>query len=359
MEKMKENSTIYIVTGAAGHLGSYIVKELLFKGEEVRALVLPKERVPSFVEINRSNLKEYEGNVCKPETLQSLFSNPHEKDLVVIHCAGIVSVTKKADKKVREVNVGGTANIIAACKEYNAKRLVYISSVHAIPYPPKGQVTREISHFDPDKVVGGYDKTKAEATVLVLDAAKEGLDAVVVHPSGIIGPNGLPTGNMAQLITLYLNKKLPFAIKGGFDFVDVRDVASGIILAAQKGRMGECYLLSNRYVELRELFTLLAEISGHKKMHYVPVWLAKAFSPFAELHYKVNKQTPLFTGYSIYTVTQGSTYSHQKATEEFGYHTRPLKETLSDIAAWINETKQPVKVDKRFSKKPKKLRSKT
>ncbi len=360
---MRENNSVYIVTGAAGHLGSYVVKELLARGEEVRALVLPKEHVPPFVVVNRHNLREYEGNVCKPETLLPLFNNFEGKDLYVIHCAGIVAITKKADKKIRAVNVFGTSNIIAACKENHVKRLLYVSSVHAIPGLPRGEITKEITHFDPDNVMGYYDKTKAEATQLVLDAAKEGLDALVVHPSGIIGPNGLPTGNMAQLITLYLNKKLPVAIKGGFDFVDVRDVARGIVQACRKGRKGECYILSNRYVELEELFTLLAEISGRKKIRvYIPLWVAKAFAPLAELHYKATHQTPVFTGYSIYTVSQGTAFSHQKATEEFGYQTRPLKESLTDIAAWIKESRrspEAAKDKKRVaSKKAKKIRTK-
>lgn len=358
---MKENNAIYIVTGAAGHLGGYVVKELLLRGEEVRALVLPKEHVPSFVVVNRHNLREYEGNICKPQTLEPLFNNFESRDLYVIHCAGIVTITKKPDKKVRDVNVGGTANIIAACRENQVKRLLYVSSVHAIPPQPRGHMTEEISNFDPDKVVGYYDKTKAEATQLVLDAAKDGLDALVVHPSGIIGPNGLPTGNMAQVITLYLNKKLPLAVKGGFDFVDVRDVAEGIVQACQKGRKGEGYILSNRYIDLEELFALLAEISGHKKPIYLPLWVAKAFAPFVELHYKVTRKTPFFTGYSLHTLSQGVAFSHQKATQELGYNTRPLKESLSDIAAWIKQSKEPIKAvkGKRYTcKRPKKLRTK-
>lgn len=334
------SNTIYIVTGAAGHLGSYVVRELLFRGREVRALVLPNESCPDFIDVNRHLLKEYAGNVCVPASIEPLFESNAPTEFIVIHCAGIVAITKKTDKKVYDVNVGGTANIIAACKRHRVKRLVYISSVHAIPLLSHGQTIREISFFNPDAVTGFYDKTKAAATQLVLDAAQNGLDAVVIHPAGIIGPNGLPTGNMARLITLFLRGRLPAAIHGGYDFVDVRDVASGIVKAVDMGKSGEGYILSNRFVDLEELFTILSEVSGQKKPKlYLPLWAAKAVAPFAELYYRLARKTPVFTRYSLHTVSQKALYSHDKARRELGYRTRPLKETLTDIALWMKNRK--------------------
>ena len=195
---------------------------------------------------------------------------------------------------------------------------------------------REVRSFDPDAVDGYYDKTKAIATQLVLDASKTGLDAVVVHPSGIIGPHGFPTGNMARLLTLFVRGKLPAAIHGGFDFLDVRDVAVGVVSAADEGKCGECYILSNRFVSLREMFDILAEVSALKKLRlYVPLWIAKAFAPFAEIYYRLTRKTPLFTKYSLKTLSGNARYFHGKASREFNYSTRPLKETLADTAMWI------------------------
>lgn len=328
--------TIFIVTGAAGHLGSYVVRELLLQGKEVRALVLPNESCPDFIDANRHLLKEYVGNVCDPASIAPLFEGNAQTEFTVIHCAGIVTIAAREDKRIYDVNVGGTANIIAACGRYSVKRLVYVSSVHAIPLLPHGQIMREVSLFDPDAVIGYYARTKAIATQLVLDAARSGLNAVVVHPAGIIGPNGLPTGNMTQLITNYLRGRLPAAIRGGFDFVDVRDVADGIIMAADKGKSGECYILANRFIDLEELFTILSEVSGQKKVKlYLPLWFAKMIAPFAELYYRVARKTPVFTRYSLHTVSQNGLYSHDKASRELGYSVRPLEETLRDTALWI------------------------
>lgn len=348
------NKTEYIVTGAAGHLGSCVVQALLAQGRRVRALVLPNETCPDFIDENRHLLREYTGDVRDPTSLMRVFEDGHPQnetpqsgpsqretqaepyEYVVIHCAGIVAITKKEDRRVYDVNVGGTVNIIEMCKRFNVKRLVYVSSVHAIPPLPRGQVMREVESFDPDAVPGYYDKTKAIATQLVLNAVKDGLDAVVVHPAGIIGPHGLPTGNMARLITLFILGKLPAAIHGGFDFVDVRDVAVGTIAAAEKGESGECYILSNRFVKLKELLDTLSQVSAIKKLKfYLPLWVAKAIAPFAEMHYKISRKTPLFTRYSLKTISENGIYSHDKASRNLGYRTRPLLTTLADTASWV------------------------
>ncbi len=336
MEKL-----IYIVTGAAGHLGGHVVRELLNQGNEVRAFMLPGESCLPFVERNEALLAQYTGNVCERKTLDRLFESAGPAVFIVIHCAGIVSISDHADQRVYDVNVGGTANVVDACIKHRAKRLIYVSSVHALPLLPFGQDMKEITLFDPDAVSGHYAKTKAAATKIVLDAVKQGLDAVAVHPAGIIGPGGLPTGNMAHLIASFVRGRLPAAIHGGFDFVDVRDVARGIILAAEKGRGGECYILSNRFIDLRELFDTLSEVAGKKRLKlYLPLWAAQAIVPFMECYYKLFRKTPIFTRYSLFTVTQNAAYSHEKATRELGYSTRPLKETLSDIVQWIRQSQR-------------------
>lgn len=330
------SDVIYIVTGAAGHLGSHVVQGLLSRGSRVRALLLPNETCPEFIDHNRHLLEEYNGNVCDPDSLTGIFETGAPEEFIIVHCAGIISITKKEDRRVYDVNVGGTVNILEMCRRYPVKRLVYVSSVHAIPPLPRGQVMREVKTFDPDSVPGYYDKTKAIATQLVLDAVKDGLDAVVVHPAGIIGPHGLPTGNMARLITMYVKGKLPAAIHGGFDFVDVRDVSDGIIAAALKGERGECYILSNRFVGIKEMLDVLSQAVPLKKLKvYLPVWVAKAITPFTELYYKLAGKTPLFTMYSLNTISENGMYSHDKASRKLNYRTRPLLTTLTDTAQCI------------------------
>ncbi len=330
------------------------MRQLLGENKEVRALVLPNESCLSFLKNGKTeNFTQVTGNVLYPSSLMPLFETEVPAEFIVIHCAGIVTINKRFDRKVYNVNVKGTQNIVDLCMHQKVKRLVYVSSVHAIPLLPKDTVMKEIPSFDENKVEGFYAKTKAIASQIVLDATKKGLDAVIVHPSGIIGPNGLLTGNMTQLISVYLKGRFKYAVKGGYDFVDVRDVAKGVISAAVMGKKGECYVLSNRYVSIKELFELLAQISGQKRIKtYFPIWFAKMFAPFSELHCRIFKKTPLFTSYSMDTLRDNSLFTHEKADRELLYTTTPLIDTLTDTIKWINNN------DIRPTSKTKKTRRK-
>lgn len=226
---------VYIITGANGHLGGTLVRALQGLPVEVRGLILPGETA-----VDRGNVRYYRGDVCQPDTLRPLFEDLEEGAAIrVIHTAGIVDISEDVSPKVYDVNVNGTRNVLALCREFGA-RLVYVSSVHAIPEADDNLVQEEIRAFSPDRVIGGYAKTKAEATQAVLDAARDGLDAVVVQPSGILGPFEASGNHMVQMVSDYVHGRLPACVVGGYDFVDVRDVAKGCLQAAEKGRRGEC-----------------------------------------------------------------------------------------------------------------------
>lgn len=130
-----------------------------------------------------------------------------------------------------------------------------MSSVHAIPEMAYRETIYEAGFFSAASVVGGYAKTKAEATQSVLDASRKGLQAVIVHPSGIIGPYDKGNNHLVQLVIEYMNGKLPVCVKGGYDFVDVRDVAAGCLLAAEKGKQGQCYILSGHYLSIQDMLS--------------------------------------------------------------------------------------------------------
>lgn len=328
---------IYLVTGAAGHLGFTIVSQLIADGRKVRALVLPGDvlasRLPSQVEI-------FYGNVLDPLSLEAFFRVGPDTDIFVIHAAGIVTTSLKYQAIVYDVNVRGTRNVTDAAIKFNAAKLVYVSSVHAIPEQPTGQVIHEIGHFDKDLVYGMYSKTKAEATQYVLDAAQKGLDATIVHPSAICGPNSHAHNYATQLVVDCWRGLLPMGVDGGYDFVDVRDVASGTITSCRKGGRGECYILANRYISIKEFFRTFQNVTGKKLPGIMaPMWLAKASLPFYSFYYKIKKQLPLFSSYSLYTLATNSLFSSDKARQELGYATRPFKDTIADTVEWLKKEK--------------------
>jgi len=323
---------LYLVTGAAGHLGSVVTRQLLSAGKYVRALVLPNEKnIPETAEVCY-------GDVRDKESLRPFFKNTDGRDMVLIHCAGIVSIATKYNQAVFDVNVTGTRNIVDLCREYGVSKMIYVSSVHAIPEEPEGVTIKETRQFDLDRVVGLYAKTKAEATSYVLEAADDGFNACVVHPSGITGPFDNGRGHLTTLIIDYYKRRLTSGVGGGYDFVDVRDVADGIVAACEKGRRGECYILSNRFFKVSEILNMLHEVTGKRKItNYLPRWFVNATAPIAELYYKILRQPPLFTSYSLYTLNSNALFSHQKATDELGYTTRDMKETLGDTVTWLKE----------------------
>lgn len=328
---------LFIVTGASGHLGNTIIKKLLERGERVRALVLPNEQSPA---LEGLELEIFEGDICRADSLEPLFTVSEPSEIIVIHTAGIVSIASKFQQKVYDVNVKGTANVVQMCLKHTVRRLVYVSSVHAIPEKSGGEVITEVKDFSADSVVGLYAQTKAQATQLVLDSVKEGLDAVVVHPSGIIGPQDYGRGHTTQLILDYLEGRLVAGVEGGYDFVDVRDVADGIIAAVDKGRCGECYILSGQYLTVRELLTHLYMITGKRKIKSIlPLWFARMTAPLSEIYYRLLRQPPLYTPYSLYTLCSNSRFSYEKAARELGYTPRNISETLKDTICWLMKEK--------------------
>ena len=348
---MKNTNLIYLVTGAAGHLGSTLCTLLHERGERIRALVLEGENT-AFLACTGAEI--FTGNVLDKASMRAFFEIPAGYGAVVLHCAGIVDIGGAENPAVEKVNVEGTRNVMEMCRAANAEKVVYVCSVHAMPDLRKGRVKREIAGFYPDKVDGAYARSKAKAADMVLGMAREGLPAVAVFPSGIIGPYCGKGNHLVQLVKNYMTGKLPACVHGGYDFVDVRDVAEGILLAAERGKTGESYILSGGYYEIPEMLALLQDVTGGRHVCAVPTWMAKMAAPLSEFIAKKRGRKPLFTAYSLRVLHENGRYSHDKATAELGYRPRELYETLKDTAGWLIESGE---VTPRKEKKEKRRRA--
>lgn len=329
-----------VVTGATGHIGSVLVRELIQRGEKVSALVLPSDNL---IAIKDLDLEIVRGDVRELETLVTAFQGAKK----VYHLAGMVSIETGKKKLLEDINLKGTKNVIEACLQTGVDRLVYVSSIHAFSEPPPGIPIVETKTFDSSKLVGQYAKTKAAATMEVLIAVERGLDAVVVHPTGVIGPYEYKLSNTGQLIFDFMHGKLFAYLDGAYDFVDVRDVAKGIVLACEKGKRGENYILSGERIKIKELLTILEQETGVRAPKLkIPFWLAKLIGPLSELYYLLKKQQPLFTSYSITTLFSNSLTSNKKAVLELGYETRPIREAIKDTIRWFREHENIVQIKK-------------
>lgn len=331
------NSKLYLLTGAAGFLGSNICRQLLNRGERIRAFVLNGDPAAKYIP---DGVELFFGDLCCEEDCMKFFDVQPDTETVCIHCASMVTVDPEYSEKLMSVNVDGTDNILAAMKVHQeCKKLVYVSSTGAIPELPKGQKIREVKHFypyDEQKVVGWYSRTKAIATQHVLDAAKAGLNACVVHPSGILGPYDQAIGETTRTIIKIIKGEMPIGMQGSFNLCDVRDLAAGCIAAADCGKRGECYILGNEDVTLKELCKMIDKElhCGTCKM-YLPLGLAKMIARQAERKAQRTGKAPVMTEFSVYNLERNNTFDYSKAQKELGYHTRPYYETLHDEAQWL------------------------
>jgi dihydroflavonol-4-reductase len=221
--------------------------------------------------------------------------------------------------------------------EYKVKKLVYVSSTGAIPELPRGQAIAEPTVLNPDLVRGCYSKTKAEATKLVFDAARnKGLDASVVYPSGICGPNDFAYGFVAQFIMDYVGGKMPMGVAGSFNSVDVRDLADAVISCAEKGRKGEGYILSNDFITIADIFRIIHIHTGAPEVKTIlPLSIARIMAFFTDLVSKVSGKRAQLTSFSIYNLARNNNFSSAKARQELGFKTRAFEETIVDTVKWL------------------------
>ncbi len=331
-------NVMYLVTGAAGFLGSNVCAQLLEKGEKVRALVLPNDKSVRFIP------EEAEiclGDLCDKESLEPFFAVPEGMNSVVIHCASLVTVDPAYSERLMNINVGGTRNIIEKCLAHpECQKMVYVSSTGAIPEAPMGTKIKEVDKlepYDPAKVVGAYSQSKAKASQMVLDAARVmGLKACVVHPSGILGPNDHAVGETTSTLIKIIKGEMPIGMQGSFNLCDVRDLAAGCIAAVDKGRIGECYILANEEVTLKQLCDMLHEECNCQQIKfYLPLGLADKIAHTLEKKAQKTGEKPLMTTFSVYNLARNNSFDYSKAKEELGYTTRSYEETIHDEVEWL------------------------
>ncbi len=326
---------LYLVTGAAGFLGSTVCRQLLENGYKVRGFALPGDKyakhVPAGVEL-------ISGDVTKSETLDAFFNVPSGVETVLIHCASMVRTNPDYHPMLVAVNVDGTENIIAKCLEHKeCKKMVYVGSTGSIPELPKGKNIKEVENYDADKVVGWYSRTKAMAAQKVMDAVRQkGLKACIVHPSGILGPEDFSNSTTTHLLLEILKGEMPIGMGGSFNLCDVRDLAAACISAVENGRIGESYILGNEEVTLKQLSRLLVKESGCKPIRFfLPLWIAMAIARQQEKKAKKTGKQPLMTTFSVYNLKRNNSFDSSKAHKELGYTPRSYAQTIHDQIQWF------------------------
>lgn len=310
-----------VVTGASGHIGAALVRALLARGDAVRALVHSDRRALEGldVEVQRVDVRDARAIATAIAGAEQVF-----------HAAAKISLDAGPDPVAEQTNVLGTRHVVQACKDAKVRRLVHFSSVHAL--------SRQGGELLAQDAGLAYEQSKARAEREVLSACEAGLDAVVVSPCAVLGPYDHKPSYIGRVLLMLARGLMLATVRGGQSWVDVRDVASSAIAAADQGECGARYVLAGHWLPMQEMFTMASRVAGVRApMGALAPSVAKAFTPLAIASMKLAGQEPLFTKASIDALESVPRERDPEAARVLGHAPRPLLDTLLDTYAFFEE----------------------
>lgn len=317
------------VTGANGHLGNVVCRTLLEQGFMVSALYHSDTKALEGLDVNR-----VQGNVLHQNDLAQFLADCD----AVIHCAGLISLNGDPTGIVYRTNTEGAKNVAEVANRLQLKKMIYIGSVHAVVESPFDQPFDECRPYK-SKESPAYDYSKAVGEQLVFETLKNSnTELVVIRPSSILGPYDFKPSEIGTAMFLLYREKLPVITAGGYDFVDVRDVANATIEALRKGRNGEIYHLTGHYFTLKAFVDITKKVT-HKKAPslILPFWLLNRLIPLLRIQSKMMGTSPVFTREMLDTLRDGhSNMISEKARKELSFQCRPLEDSMADFYQWAN-----------------------
>ncbi len=318
------------LTGASGRIGNVLVRRLLADGHELRVLSRRESKALAGLPIG-----QVKGDLSDAAALSELAAGVE----VLFHLAAVVSVQGGMQGKVRQANVEGTRKVLEASLQCGVRRVVCFSSVHAFQ---EGQPEELLDETRPLALHSrtAYSQTKAEALDLAFRfSAEKKLEVLALCPTSVIGPFDYEPSLSGQMLIDFYRQKIPMLVAGGFDWVDVRDVAEAAVAAMDKGHSGEAYLLSSQYATMSEMAQRIGRATGKRTPKYLaPDGLLRLGVPFVVAFARLTGTRPLYTGEALDALRYGSKrVSSEKAKRELGYSPRSLETTLADSFTWFRE----------------------
>lgn len=317
------------ITGASGLVGGNLVRALLAQGRPVRALVHHDHRALDGLE-----METIPADLNDPASLNRAFEGAQ----VVYHLASSISIRMEDWDELERVNVVGTRNVVEACLHCGVEKLVYFSSIHAYRQEPFDLPLDEDRPLLIDDSAPPYERSKAAAERLARQASERGLPTVIIIPTAILGPYDFRPSYLGQALGLLARGRIPALVRGGYDWVDVRDVVDGAMQAERLGRSGSRYILSGHWRSLRALARVSAEITSKSAHRFVvPIWLAEMFQPIMARLAQINDSQSIYTKAMLNALRSNRQISHARATRDLGYAPRPFESTLKDTLDWFAE----------------------
>lgn len=316
-----------VITGASGLVGGNLVRAMLAGGRSVRALVHQDRRALAGLDV-----ETVRADLMDAASLELAFKGAG----VVYHLASSISIRMDNWDALQRVNVDGTRNVVEACLRCGVEKLVYFSSIHAYQQEPLDLALDEDRPLLTGEGIPPYVRSKAAAESIARQAPERGLPTVIVIPSAILGPFDFRPSYLGQALQLLARGRIPALVRGGYDWVDVRDVVAGAMQAERLGRSGARYILSGHWRSLREVADAAAQVSGVPAPGLtVPIWLAETFQPVMAKLAQINGSQPLYTRTMLDAMRSNRVVSHARASRDLGYAPRPFEETLADTLNWF------------------------
>jgi dihydroflavonol-4-reductase len=323
------------VTGASGFIGANLVHELVAHGHSVKALLRPESDVRGLQDVD---FERVTGDLLDQKALEHGLENCDW----CFHVAASYQLWMRDYAPMYAANVEGTRNMLEAAGKAGCSRIVYTSTVGCIGLPKnvdgKFTPTDELNLVTEAQMTNHYKRSKFQAAQVALELARKGLPIVIVNPSAPVGPRDVKPTPTGQLILDFLNRKLPAYLDTGLNWVHVRDVASGHILAAEKGRVGERYILGNvdGNWTMQEMLHVLEEITGlpAPKMR-VPYWVALAAAHVDETISSFTGKAPKAPLAGVRMAKYKMWFNPAKAIRELGLPQTPPKQALADAVEWF------------------------
>lgn len=322
------------VTGASGHIGANLVRELIDRGYEVVVLVRKSSSALEGLDVVR-----VQGDLSDTQSLSMAFRGVDQ----VYHLAAYISLQSGDNERLESVNIEGTRNVLEACQSEGVSTLVHFSSIHALdPEPFDLAMTEDNPLLDSTSHhAGDYDLSKAQSERLVRQNDCASLSTRIIYPTAVFGPNDFNLSLFGQAIVKMATGSLPALVAGGYDWVDARDVACGAIKAAEEGGDGDRFILSGQYLDVSEVARVIAELTGVPAPRFTcPVWLARLFAPAMGVWARARGEAPIYTRESLATLSSNKVMSHAKAVEKLGYRPRPFRQSMRDALRFYSEQNQ-------------------
>lgn len=320
-----------LVTGATGFVGSAVVRALLKAGVEVRVLA---RRDSDFSNLQQFKIDGVYGDLRDTDSLRKALAGCQQ----LYHVAAHYALWARNPSIFYDVNVTGTTNIMEAARDVGTERIVYCSTIGAIGLPPGGGVGTEDTPVSLEQMAGHYKRSKYLAEQEVLKRARAGLPVVIVNPSAPVGEGDVKPTPTGQMIVDFMKGRMPAYIETGMNIVDVDDVAAGHLLAMEKGRIGERYILGASNLMLREIFEMLSRLTGVKapslklpRELVLPLaYLNLAFSSVTGIPPRIPLEGVKMAKYKMH-------YDCSKAIRELGIPQTPPEVALEKAVRWFRE----------------------